>query len=473
METYRTLQKTILTLFAVVVFALLVLIHFSIDKVVAEQSRLHQQSMSPAINLIVDELMQPLHVSDALGKSTELVDLMSRSPIDSQAIYNTLARLQNEFGMLFFIASDRSRIQYNSDGTSLALVQGNVSWYFKYRDISKDAVADVGKWEDPHFYIDIKIYDEQQNYLGFFGIGKSLESFLQLFAEYKKEYGYEFIFVDQQDNIMLSSDASLMGRFSKFTNLRDLSWYESLPAEKQLSGSLNNELIQIDNEDHLLAEVNLPQFDWRVYLITPLNERQTTISRGFIFSVTLLLMVVFGLFTFAVYLLKDFMLKSSDDIRLITSAPLPERQALEAQFSAVRQKFDSVSILLIEIDNFDDLVLQFGTQTAAEAVNRIGNYLRLATYHNEMLGMWHDHAFVIVLPESGPNEAFNKGKNIRLGITSLFPDADIPINDLTVSVGVSFNLTNHPIQDISLYAEDALYQAKKEGANRVRMALSQ
>lgn len=34
------------------------------------------------------------------------------------------------------------------------------------------SVGDIGKWEDTHFFIDIKIFDENNQFIGFFGVAK-------------------------------------------------------------------------------------------------------------------------------------------------------------------------------------------------------------------------------------------------------------------------------------------------------------
>ena len=216
-------------MFAVVVVSIVTLVHFSISKIVAEQSRAQQASMSPAIDLVVDQLIQPLHIAETLSKSRELIDLMSikeGESIDEAQAFKMLERLEQEFGMIFFVASEPQRKQFNSDGSTLDLIEGEVSWYFKYKDSERDAVADIGKWEDTHFYIDIKIYDEGGRFLGFFGVGKSLTSFIRVFDDYKRQHGYDFIFVDTNDDIMLSSDPALLAEFSEFKNLTQLPWYK-------------------------------------------------------------------------------------------------------------------------------------------------------------------------------------------------------------------------------------------------------
>ena len=99
MNIFRTLHRSILMLFAVVVVSIVTLVHISVSNIVAEQSRAQQQSHSPALQLIVEQLMQPLHISQTLAKAKELQDLM-RNPVDNEdQIFTTLKRLNSEFSL--------------------------------------------------------------------------------------------------------------------------------------------------------------------------------------------------------------------------------------------------------------------------------------------------------------------------------------------------------------------------------------
>ena len=98
---FRTLHRSILMLFAVVVISIVTLVHISVSKIVSEQSRAQQKSHSPALQLVVEQLMQPLHISQTLAKAKELKDLM-RSPKDNEdQIFATLKRLNKEFSLNF------------------------------------------------------------------------------------------------------------------------------------------------------------------------------------------------------------------------------------------------------------------------------------------------------------------------------------------------------------------------------------
>lgn len=123
---------------------------------------------------------------EVLGYFIELVYLMDGEILDEDVIFVSLIWFEEKFGLFFFIVSEISCKFYNLDGSMFDLIEGEVSWYFKYCDYLEDVVVDIGKWEDIYFYIDIKIYDFDGKFFGFFGIGKSFCSFLSVFDSYKK-----------------------------------------------------------------------------------------------------------------------------------------------------------------------------------------------------------------------------------------------------------------------------------------------
>lgn len=471
MSIFRTLHRSILILFAVVVIAIVTLVHFSVSKIVAEQSRAQQQSISPALSLIVEQLLKPLHVSQTLAQAKELKDLMRADSIDEDAVFDSLKRLEKEFSMEFFIASEISRRQYNSDGSSLDLKEGEVNWYFKFRDADADAIADIGKWEDTHFYIDLKIYDKNNKFLGFFGVGKSLSSFLTLFDNFKQKYAYDFIFVDQLKNITLSSDPELLAANSTFQNLADLRWYQELSEDIQQRGSLNNLLVRRNNQDYLIAEVSIAPFDWTMYVLTPLQDRQTEISRTFIFSVVSLLVVIFGLFMLIynlLYYFKRDMQKKGDTDPL---TKLANRRKVELIFSELIDKQTAVSVILIDIDNFKAVNDTHGHNAGDMVLRQVSAMLNREIREQDTLGRWGGEEFIVLLPATGPHEALSIAQQLKERMAALTVSTGSLSIQVTGSFGVTFTATPRSLIEVVSCADDALYQAKRDGRNLARLQL--
>lgn len=472
MNAFRTLYRSILILFAVVVISIVTLVHFTASKIVAEQSRAQQQSISPAISLIVEQLLKPLHISQTLAQAKELKDLMKSEKIDEQTVFNMLQRLEKEFNMGFFIASDISRVQYHSNGTQLSLEKGKVDWYFRYKAWKQDAIADIGQWENPQFYIDLKVYDEQNNFLGFFGISKSLDSFVDVFADYKKQYGYDFIFVDQDDNIALSSDPKLIVNKTVFTTLQSLDWYKELDPARIEEGSLNNALISVDGKDALIAEVKVEPFGWTMYLLTPLQARQTEISRSFIISVVTLLVIIFALFFLIYNLLYYFKQDMQKKVQIDPLTRLPNRNKVELRYAEMLDRNQSVGLVLIDIDHFKSVNETHGQYVGDNILRQIANMLQSKLRDGDVVGRWSGEQFVLLLPDTSPEQAFDVAQKLRQSMSTMKATSATLTVQITASFGVSHTYTDRPLTDVLGYADDALYQAKRDGRNMVKMQLT-
>ena len=470
MNIFRTLHRSILVLFALVVVSIVTLVHISVSNIVAEQSRAQQQSHSPALQLIIEQLMQPLHISQTLAKAKELKDLMQNPENSEEQIFATLKRLNNEFSLNFFIASEISRIQYDSNGNRIELLEDKVDWYFRYKAQSEDAMADIGQWQNPQFYIDLKIYDDSGKFLGVFGVGKSLNAFTQVFNEYKKTYEYDFIFVDQDKNITLTSDPNLLVKGVTFKNLADLPWFQALEPEQQ-QDSLNNLLLEVNGQEALIAELNIQPFDWTLYIITPLQSRQTEISRGFIISIVTLLAVIFGLFLLIYNLLYYFKkdIQKIKQIDILTE--LANRNNTILKFEELMYERQSVSLVLIDLDNFKPINETHGRKAGDIVLRQVAQMLQHDIRETDILGRWGGEEFILLLPDTGPHEAVELCQQLCKKIAAMTITTGTTSIQITASFGVSFTATPRTMSEIISAADDALFAAKRDGRNMVRKQL--
>lgn len=472
MNAFRSLHRSILILFAVVVISIVTLVHFSVSKIVAEQSRAQQRSISPALSLIVDQLLKPLHISQTLVEAKELKDLMKSDDIDEAAVLAMLARLEEEFGMGFFIASDVSRTQYNSNGTTLELKEETVDWFFRYKAGDKDAIADIGQWEDPQFYIDLKVFDDDGKFVGFFGTSKRLDSFVAIFEQYKTEHSYDFIFVDQDNNIALSSDPELIVDKTTFKTLESLDWYVGIDKKNLPNQSLNNLLVSVGGQDALVAEVSIDPFGWTMYLLTPLQERQTEISRSFIISIVSLLVLIFALFVVIYHLLYYFKQDMQKNFQIDPLTKLPNRNKVELRYAELQDNKQAVGVVLIDIDNFKQVNDTHGHNAGDAVLRQISSTLQNELRDGDVIGRWGGEEFVLLLPDTTPEQSFEVAQKLRERLAAMTASMGSITIQITASFGVSHTETNRPLTEVLGYADDALYQAKRDGRNLVRMQLA-
>jgi hypothetical protein len=452
MNIFRTLHRSILVLFALVVVSIVTLIHFSITKIVAEQSRAHQASLSPAVKLVIHQVIEPLHIAETLSKSKELKEVMrlsaaNNASVNESQIFGMLKRLEQEFEMGFFVALEKQRVQYNSDGTTIKLVEGEVDWYFKYRDTPENSVGDVGKWEDPHFYIDIKIFDENNQFIGFFGVAKSLSQFIEVFAEQKAKYGHDFIFMDPTGKVMLSSDPALNASESNFINLKELAWYQQTIAQMDIDSeialavnapveNINNQLVTVNDQDILIAQVNLDLFNWTMLLMSPLNEQQIEISSGFMFSAISVLVIIFLLFLIIYNLLYYFRKDMQTGGLVLPYSKIESDEKIKYLIDSKTYKYDAYLILIQLSDFYQQPITTEILPVLTNVGTKISKFLRGSVQkfssHSEF-GKVNESQWLVLLQETNNEDSTRFMDNMHHGLATIQTESEEQQNVLKFS----------------------------------------
>lgn len=133
------------------------------------------------------------------------------------------------------------------------------------------------------------------------------------------------------------------------------------------------------------------------------------------------------------------------------------------------------AVLFFDLDRFkrinDSLGHRFGDELLVQVAQRISSRLRTEDIAARLGG----DEFVVLLPEVGNNHelASTQSEHIANQIKELF-DKPFDIQSqqiyLTVSIGISLYPTDNTIaEDLIQYADVAMYEAKNEGRNRVRV----
>jgi len=82
--------------------------------------------------------------------------------------------------------------------------------------------------------------------------------------------------------------------------------------------------------------------------------------------------------------------------------------------------------------------------------------------------------FVVVMPDSSPESVQERAEMVRASVANLkIEHNNVAIGKITVSLGISFSQGGDLTPDMLLrYADEALYHAKKMGADRVSLSSS-
>jgi diguanylate cyclase (GGDEF)-like protein len=127
-----------------------------------------------------------------------------------------------------------------------------------------------------------------------------------------------------------------------------------------------------------------------------------------------------------------------------------------------------VSVLALDLDNFKSFNDNFGHATGDLALKLAGEFLLRSVRSDDVACRYGGEEFTIILPECSLQQALRRAEQIRAGLEKRsFEHQGIALK-VTVSIGVAaFDETTDRVDRLLACADEALYEAKRAGRNRV------
>jgi diguanylate cyclase (GGDEF)-like protein len=132
------------------------------------------------------------------------------------------------------------------------------------------------------------------------------------------------------------------------------------------------------------------------------------------------------------------------------------------------------TVAMIDLDHFKSINDNYGHGTGDSVLQHVARLIRTALRSEDILGRYGGEEFVVVLPATDTDAAALTMERIRYSCEVLVVDA-FP-GSVTVSVGIATTETTgepEPLSAVIARADTALYQAKRNGRNRVEVASAQ
>jgi len=154
---------------------------------------------------------------------------------------------------------------------------------------------------------------------------------------------------------------------------------------------------------------------------------------------------------------------------------LYNRRGLEktivGEFERARRYYSPVSLLILDIDNFKMINDMYGHHWGDEVLKRIAQTLQDKIRRSDFASRYGGEEFVLILPETNSDNAFQAAKKIHNAIKQLTFRTTAMAFSVTVSIGISSTSEVEYSNWMLLLktADRALYTAKNNGKNRVEV----
>ncbi|HEX6927848.1 MAG TPA: diguanylate cyclase [Gammaproteobacteria bacterium] len=133
-----------------------------------------------------------------------------------------------------------------------------------------------------------------------------------------------------------------------------------------------------------------------------------------------------------------------------------------------------LSVLLTDVDHLRQVNDAYGHQMGDKVLAEVARRLKVTLRSYDLSGRYGGEEFLTVLPRCGRANAIEVGERVRRAMLAGPFEIDRLKLDVTVSIGVATTMGDEhvPARKIIRAADHALYKAKREGRNRVEMAVS-
>ncbi|MGC2822309.1 MAG: diguanylate cyclase, partial [Candidatus Sulfotelmatobacter sp.] len=143
-------------------------------------------------------------------------------------------------------------------------------------------------------------------------------------------------------------------------------------------------------------------------------------------------------------------------------------EALSAEWKRASRSGRAFSVVLIDLDKFKEVNDTMGHFEGDLVLARVGRLLEQKSRQSNVVARYGGDEFIILMPETGPEQAEVLAERLRQWITS---DPMLSEHHITGSFGVaSFPMHGFSIEDIIRVADAGMYVSKRSGGNRVSAA---
>ncbi|RDH87621.1 MAG: GGDEF domain-containing protein [endosymbiont of Escarpia spicata] len=141
-------------------------------------------------------------------------------------------------------------------------------------------------------------------------------------------------------------------------------------------------------------------------------------------------------------------------------------QVMQESLDGAQRNDSPLALILLDIDHFKSINDRYGHQMGDEVIQHLAEQLKDNVRGNDTIGRWGGEEFLIICPDLTADKAMKLSERLRAAIAMIKPSNGTQV---TGSFGITFLQSDDTTATLLKRADDALYQSKNNGRNRVTM----
>jgi hypothetical protein len=304
--TYKYNSKTalvpIITVLLVVGFLVTSLASFFVSRASLREEISYNELPLTSDNIyseIQRDLLTPIFISSTMAIDTFLRDWVLNGEIGPEHIVNYLSEIKQRYNTVTsFFVSDITMNYYYADGIlkTVSPDEPRDEWYFRVKNMEDDyeinVDPDMANQDRMTIFINYKVYDYNQNYIGATGVGLTISSVKELIEKYQRKYGRTIYFFNEDGEIKLSGKKIKHDK----KHISSLSYHKKL---KELKKSRQEQRFTFKKDKRLVhANIrHIKEFKWFLVVEQPegeaLKEIYTTLIINLLICIAITMIVLY------------------------------------------------------------------------------------------------------------------------------------------------------------------------------------
>ncbi|HEY5715886.1 MAG TPA: sensor domain-containing diguanylate cyclase [Psychromonas sp.] len=314
-------------------------------------------------------------------------------------------------------------------------------------------------------FINHKIYNEQYHTIGATGIGLKISYVNDMLKHFRQKYSFNVYFLNQDGEVVLYEHG--MNPLRSLADVPELNFLGDLILSKE------SRILDYSRagEEYLLNTKYIPELDLYLVVEAKLSGFTKEVKRTFYFNLLSSLLATLVIAFLILKTIKKHHLNLSYLAQYDDLTNLKNRRVFNEElqhFLLLSQRRHSyLSLLFFDLDDFKKINDKFGHQTGDKVLIRIADILQHNLRQTDIMGRWGGEEFIIALIDTDLDDAKIIAEKLKTDIEKDDVLSQLTDKNVTASFGLTTLNSKDTMDSLLSRADDALYEAKKGGKNRI------
>jgi diguanylate cyclase (GGDEF)-like protein len=422
------------------------------------------------------DLLRPVLISSLMASDTFLRGWALAGETEPEQIRQYLAEIQERYDTITaFFVSDATRNYYHPTGI---LEQVDIStpedaWYARVRAMREpyeiNVDSDTADRSRLSIFINYRVLDYSGNFIGTTGVGLAVSSVTGLIASYQQRYGRTIYFVDRLGNIRLTSGSGVTE-----TRLQDRPGLGVLATQVLSMPSSSLSYRNNDGETIFLNSRLVDEFDWYLVVEQQGDATEARIQNALWLNVGLALGIMALVLFAAHFTLRSYQGELEQMATTDRLTGTANRHVFETIFEHAakgsQRSNRPFSIVYVDIDFFKKVNDTYGHPGGDITLRAVADIIKTHIRSADVVCRWGGEEFMLLLEDCPDQEAVERAHRIRIAVKEREINFGRDSIRITLSCGVAQYRPGETLEALTSRADAALYAAKNEGRDQVRMA---